>query len=159
MFLWSDFVDRLDDFYEFVSSEFDDHGGFIKVMRGDSLFGDDIQSLEKRGLYNEKEWYVLENFKEIVPFRDYKDQDRLKAVIEGDYSESHNDMAYFSDYADHSKSEFEPKFFEELKRYYTDEELAMYEGDISWLLDGYAIKEIMPRLLEKFSKADVGLSR
>lgn len=154
MFLWSDFVDRLDGFYEFVSGEFDDRGGYNDIRRGDTFWDDDIQSLKDRGLYNASDWYVTES--QIVPFRCYENLDRLKMLVERDYCIFHNDMAYFSDYADHSKGEFEPKFFEELKRYYTDEDLAMYEGDISWLLDGYAIKEIMPRLLEKLSKTEGG---
>lgn len=154
MFVWEDFEGKLNDFYEFVFSEFDSSGGLSCIKRGDTLYAGDIQSLENRGAYNKKWWYVDEPCKEIVPFHSYEDHERLKELVELAYAEHHNNMAYFSDYADHNSTEFEHKFYEELTKYYSDEDLNMYEGDFSWLLDGYAIKELMPRLFEKFTNTD-----
>ncbi len=144
MILWKEFEDKLDDYYYFILHEFHDNLGYAPILYGQYLFDIGYDDVDQESWYYCKDSF--HNSKAIPLNKIDLDKQDIDDIILS-YSEHHDTMPYFADYADIEISQFEPKFTEELSKYFNEKTLESYKHDISWLLDGYAIRTVMPKII------------
>ena len=137
MMLYKNFEDKLDTFFEYVMAQIK-HNGCKPLYKGSDIFEEDV---------DEDKWYIYDNKTKPILLSEISLNDfcNLKDIVIsfGEQQDS-TGMPYFNDYVE--LADLEPVFIEKLKEYYKNDTIEMYKHNISWLLDEYAFRIILPKI-------------
>lgn len=151
MIKFSEFEDQFGEYYDWVLSEYKNNFGYRPIYWG----RDPMLLLKNDAKLHEDMWYYCEDDfhggTEYTPLKEIEDYKEIMDACKLSFLEAH-EMAYFSDFAGIDNWEFEQKFFDELEKFFKPGTIDMYDGDISWLLDDYAYRQIFPKLFNYMCK-------
>lgn len=148
MVKFSDFEKQFDDYYDWVVSEYKNNLGYSPIYWGEApmlLLNDDAK---------EDMWYYCEDAfhgAECKPLKEIEDYKEIMDACRISFLEAHQ-ITYFADFASVYNRGFEQKFFDELGKYFSQDTIDRYDGDISFLLDDYAYRQIFPKLFNYLCK-------
>ena len=157
MKLYKDFEEKMkNDFYNDLLDGVIANGSLTPLYSGDVLKEElGIDPFDETSGIDDDKWYFCNDTFHGGPFKLLSDvseeeYEQIAEDVEISYAEAHDCMVYFDEYSGDEADELEPKFVDELKKYYDEADIkGFWDSDTAaWLLDGYAFRVVFPKLFE-----------